>query len=258
MTTEKILSLRPDVLDGPTLVDVAVLEVTMLWPDNLDKRAGALQAIEVKHLTDREQWLPAASANEMSAFVRLVQSAPRFDELASEAKDAVWRGTVAGFILLNAVGLIEAAPERANLSSLKKKIAEAMRKKFKLRVSERTIDNTIWKTFRPVAAYWAAWLITQSPVGRFPCSPADLGSFLGAAEAFRRLGETHRTPQSPSPILQAGEAIIPDPSIPIPQVGLSFEAPSEEVLQIERRRLKAIIMRAKAAQLIERIDRLIT
>ncbi len=227
MTAQKILSLRPDVLDGPTLLDVAVLEVTMLWPDNPDKLAGALQAIEVRHLTDREQWLPAASADEMSAFVRLVQSVPRMDDLASDAQEAMRRGTVAGFILLNAVGLIVASPERANLSSLKKKIAEGMQKKFKRRVSEKTIDNAILPAFRPVAPYWAAWLMTWSPPGRFPCSPADLGSFLGTAEALRRLGETLRTPQSPATILQAGAAIIPDPSIPIPRVGLSFEAPPQ-------------------------------
>jgi hypothetical protein len=77
-----------------------------------------------------------------------------------------------------------------------------------LRVSLKTFQNQIWPTFRCVAHFWAASFKVMKFDGQpFPCHVARLHEFLADAEAYRLMGETLRTKQSPSTVLNPGETI---------------------------------------------------
>jgi hypothetical protein len=220
----RALQFRPDLLDEPNVLDVAIVEFAMLWPNDEDRRSRAMEASVILHLTETQALPIPRSAAEMSEMARLISNASRLADLSDDAKEANWRGVLAGKILLEAVGKSVLAPGLVNLSDLKKKLASGFGAALKVRLSEKTIDNRIWPEFRPVAPLWAAWLFVGDPRGRFPCQPAGLIDFLATAEAFRRLGETIHTPQSPkATILRPGETISISPSVALPIVTLEFK-----------------------------------
>lgn len=246
--------LRPDVLQNPSILDVAVLEVLMLWPTDRARRERVLKSIVIKHVTDKKGWAAPASSLEVSDLVRLVQDAPRLEEFGEAAKDAMRRGVIAGALLTDVVGLTSMKSSNANLSRLKKRYAEAFTKKLRIRMSEKTIDNDVWREYRSVAPYWAAWLWLYVPCDRFPCDPNGLETFLATADAFRIAGESTRTHQSPSPILRVGETFVPDLSISLPHIDLEFEEATPEAKGVDIRRRRAEAIRRRVAKTLNEQD----
>ena len=197
MTGGRALQFRPNVLDAPGALDVAIVEFLMLWPEDEARRSKAMEAAVIRHLTELRGLPIPRSAVEVSDMVRTVSAAPRLTDFTADAKDAFKRGAIAGKIFFEAVGIEHCSSGGANLSRTKKEIAERFSKTLKIRMSEKTINNSVWPTYRSVSPFWAAWLYNWDTTGGFPCNPSDLGMFLATADAFRRRGETTRTPQSP-------------------------------------------------------------
>jgi hypothetical protein len=224
MSQGMTLQFRPNVLDAPDVLDVSIVEFLMLWPEDEPRRAKAMEAAVVRHLTDSGALPMPQSAAELSDLARTISDAPKLSDFTDDGKSAFVRGVIAGKILFEAVGIERCSPGGANLSRTKSEIADKVRKVRKIRMSEKTIDNSVWPTYRSVSPFWAAWLYSGDPTGRFPCNPSDLGAFLATADAFRRLGETTRTPQSPkAAILREGESFAVPASLGLPSVRLEFE-----------------------------------
>jgi hypothetical protein len=223
MSEGRMLQFRPNFLDAPNVLDVAILEFAMLWPHDETRRAAAMEAACVHHLMEMNELPIPQSASETTELARMLTASPRLGDYEKEAKSAFIEGVVAGKILIEAVGLSQLAPEDVNLSRTKIAVAEGFRKGQGIRMSEKTIDNSVWRTYRCVSPLWAAWLYSGDSKERFPCNPSDLGMFLATVDVFRRLGERTHTPQSPrATILRPGESIVVPPSISLPEVTLEF------------------------------------
>ena len=218
------LRLRPGCLDSPGRLDVAELEVQMLFPDPAEARfrARALEAVTFEHLSQTAAHPIPSTQKEVQKLVRRVSAAPRMDDLAEMGKDRFRRGVIAGKILHDAVGLaaIDPTKAKASISRTKQVMGRAF---WRQRLSEKTINNSVWPVYRCVAHFWAAWLYRAHDAPSFPCTPNELGLFLAIADEFRRLGETFRTPQSPSKaILRCGESMSVPPGLLLPRVTLNF------------------------------------
>jgi hypothetical protein len=225
VSSARSLQFREGFLDAPNSLDVAILEFAMLWPNNETRRAQAMEAAVIHYLTETGGLPIPQSASETIEFARVLTASPRLGDFEGDAKTAFVSGTVAGKILLEAVGMSRIAPEYVNLSRIKVATAEVFREGLGIRMTEKTIDNRLWPTYRAVSSFWAAWLLTTpDPKNRFPCCPSDLGTLLATADALRRLGERTHTPQSPkATVLRRGESIMVPPTIALPAVSLEFE-----------------------------------
>jgi hypothetical protein len=132
-------------------------------------------------------------------------------------------GTIAGRILWEAVFSAVMQEGASPIPEVKQSLAKELVKE---RVSQKHIDNVIWPRYRPVAHLWAARKIRHD-AGReqkhFPCSIAELPTFLATAEELRDKGESLRLPRSPeASILRKGDAIrLPD-LVSLPGVTLHF------------------------------------
>ncbi len=217
---QSVLRFRPNVLEAPGDLDVATVEFLMCWPDDEARQSRAMDAAVTHHLIETRGFLVPRSEIELSELARAIFDAPRLmSDLADDAKDAAWRGGIAGRILFEAVRL----GQDANLSRIKFETASIVSKRLKIRMSEKTIDNRVWPTYRSVSPFWAALLYRGKLKGRFPCNPSDLGAFLATADAFRRLGEATHTPQSPNAaVLRRGESIQIPSGLALPAVDLEF------------------------------------
>ena len=98
MTGGRALQFRPNVLDAPGALDVAIVEFLMLWPEDEARRSKAMEAAVIRHLTELRGLPIPRSAVEVSDMVRTVSAAPRLTDFTADAKDAFKRGAIAGKI----------------------------------------------------------------------------------------------------------------------------------------------------------------
>jgi len=223
MTDVKVLALRSDVLIAPDQIDVAVIELVMLWPDEKARTNVSDQSAAFLFLTIADDDNSSNDGSIVSESAREIAKRRMFSGFNDEWEDRMLRGTIAGRLLIESIGLSLLAPELANFSRIKKAIAERFRIDRGIRMTEKTIDNTVWRTFRPVAAYWAAWIYCGGGQP-FPCQPDRLKEFLATAESFRRRAESIHLAQSPrETILLPGETIRIPPEIHLPEFELDLK-----------------------------------
>ena len=225
--TADYLDLREDCLVAPTRWDLAVIEARMLWPHDPDIRGRFLSAVSVKIGVSTIGRIPLQEATpptpaEVREFGEAMLSAPRVEDFTEAGNKAYFHGLVAGKILYEAVGRHDIGSENPGLAAIK-----SMLTAYFDRLSQKTIDDVVWPRYRSVAHFWAAHLTVSEEIGIavFPCRTHDLAHFLATAEAYRRRGETTRSPQSPSPVLRPGEAVMIPPALALPEeVELIFSA----------------------------------
>lgn len=110
---------------------------------------------------------------------------------------------------------------KLGLDEPKQKLIKAAVETFKknssggfLRITPGSFNNEIWPKFKSAAHFWAASVAINTLDnigGAFPCRPDELGRFLSDAEAYRIAGETTRTKQAATTILDPGVTIrLPD------------------------------------------------
>ena len=119
-----ISRLRPDCLDDPNRLDVAVIEAMMLWPDDELKRSYVLDAAYVElvrpHLAD----LPL---EELASLVHVAADALPLSLLRAEAQgERCVRGLISGNVLHNVIAAIDGDSEPPTIG----KIIEACVKSF--------------------------------------------------------------------------------------------------------------------------------
>jgi hypothetical protein len=215
-----VLDLRPDCLASPTRLDIALVEVMMLWPRPTDElwRSKVYSSIEVHDLLGRDQY-PGSQRQLQDVLAKL----PSLVECRSASEAAQANGSMAGEYLLHELGVwVDRAGRdgkgyREHLArSFKAPIVKGYKAR---RLSGKTLENQIWRTFRSVAPFWGAtrliaWetFLASGRPGAFPCVVENFIRFLVYANELRRRGESHRPRQSRWPqLLPPAEMVrIPD------------------------------------------------
>jgi len=177
----------------------------MLWPTDEGMREEILGVLRVELMLLSGNYPQPTTTAERQEYFDLIRNAPQLEPYSKQLKEAYRCGMIAGALLREVVIGIEFG-RPVTLTTSKRRIA---RNFVADRISTSTIDNSIWKHYRGVAAYWAALVDVspEFPPPLAPCRPADLGRFLATADRWRQRGEAARaTPKSP-PLLRKGETI---------------------------------------------------
>ncbi|MDB5617433.1 hypothetical protein [Tardiphaga sp.] len=209
------LALRTGCLDDTSRLDLAVVEAHMLWPDDERARERSLETANVQFGVANSLNLPQYI---LAGLLPIAAEAAPLTELQEVAKKPFFHGLIAGRVLYGAVrGAMAAADDRSMgriYGDIAKSIPAAQR------LSRKTIENKVWPKYRPVAHFWASYVDHALAKGdtTFPCSIGRLGEFLAVAQAFRRLGETTSTPQSPTTILRHYDAVGVPANLAVPEI----------------------------------------
>jgi hypothetical protein len=207
-------ALEPDRV-CPTM---AYLGAVMVWPkpDEVEQRRRAIDAAGAQHIiagfighaasSDRQQFY--FTWEELISVMTFLAGAPPLGDIHQQSKPRTKQGLIAGEILLSQCG---EAGRRLGLGAAKSALSERLNgtKLFET-LSISTIDNTVWRSYRPVAHLWAAQILSsvrrrarRLPFGAVPCAQDDLPYFLACAERLRRIGEAHASRQHVGPVLEA-------------------------------------------------------
>ena len=209
------LELTPEII-GPerTRLTLAYIQGVMLWPDDEESRRRLMTACyanEFRYLIRRLAKLdPSPNSVRITVLAEvsdLLAASPRLSDLAADRKRRAMHGTIAGQILLDTLFDHHRGSKRG-LGAIKQDISQrfARSKNFK-GLSISNINNTVWRTFWPVAHLWSAHFVRQHNLvidGQPTSSPSwldDLPHFLAVAEQLRRDGETCHPRRSDQPIL---------------------------------------------------------
>lgn len=222
------LDLREDCLAAPTRWDLAVIEARMLWPHDPEIRGRFLSAVSVKVGVSSIGRVPLEeptppTPDEVREFGEAMLSAPRVEDFTAAGERAYHHGMVAGGILVEVVGASAVGRENVGLAGIKSMLAARLSRWGRL--SQKTIDNSVWPRYRSVAHFWAAHILIskETDSSALPCRLRDLDLFLATADACRLRGEGIRSaPQATTPVLRQGEAVLIPPALALPEIELSF------------------------------------
>jgi hypothetical protein len=220
MAPDRIIPLEQRHIDHPTKMELACIEVLMLWPDDAKQRALAMRCV-VAQFGATMAAKGAVAPDEIGKLIALAAGAPRGAEIAAGIGTRMDDGLRAGAILFDALALAAVEPEQAGMARVMGSHAKVIGGR--QHTKSKAIYNRVWTPFRPVAPLWAAYMNRARETGchTFPCRLADFAVFLAAAEAFRRRAETVRSEHA-KPILGPGEAWHLRPEIIVPQLKIDF------------------------------------
>jgi hypothetical protein len=171
----------------------ALLEATMLWPDNPERRERFLWAIHASTVRGsiidygKKHDHIRISTADLAEISRTLTGAPLLSEVIREAQRDRFRGEVAGTMLLELLARKHNGSRNIRLGSVKDLSIKTLNgfEAFKLTLWD--INNEIWPRYRTVSHLWAAKAsIEMTAEGR---RPYLLDDFLKIAEHFRVDGE---------------------------------------------------------------------
>jgi len=222
----QIINIPSNFFDAPDRLSVGLIEVLMCWPHDDKYRSDVFEVISIKDHITRYAIQLKRNQEEMEKFTDELNRLPTESEFRKKGKTAFVHGVIAGAIALDAIGQAKIGEKsEVYLKAVKARFSEMIPG---FHTSEKTIDNRIWKNYRRVAHFWAAYLylFAEENIKErvFPCSPNELYMFIAVAEAFRIEGESLRIRQSREKFLfRKDESIRLPPMIPFPPVTLNFE-----------------------------------
>jgi hypothetical protein len=213
--------LTPDnVGERSSRLTVAYLEAVMLFPNDPERQARAMMAVDASLITD---WLNQHSgsdepvpASDLAALVDSVHRAPRLEDFEEASKLAMKRGVFAGYVVLHVLARKQLSPETATIGQA---IALAIKKGFG--DSASNFNKNVRSQFMAVAQLWAAFVMLaqeREASWAFPCRLDSIPYFLAIAEAIRREGEGFKPPQSNSTLLDRSISLKVPEGIALPQV----------------------------------------
>jgi hypothetical protein len=126
---------------------------------------------------------------------------------------------VAGHILRLTLAGLARDPKSDALGAAKKRVSAGFARDSRLSV--KTIENQVWKNYRSVAHFWAAFLSLDDREF-FPCQTKAFRRFLQMAEAYRIAGETTLIFKSGA-VLNAQESFSLPKSMNLPKMTLRVE-----------------------------------
>ncbi|WP_119461886.1 hypothetical protein [Rhodospirillaceae bacterium SYSU D60014] len=230
------LDLTPEMV-GPqrTPLVLSYLENLMLWPDDEQKRARAIEAGKGQFMLDNiKAWPAQADALKLPIVADLFQEAlakPPLAQVREDAETPHLHGMIAGWIPVQYLIRSEVEGSYVKLEDLKDEIVGYLKQRLNMQrgISVFTINTTILPRYRPVQHLWAAHVARLDPSTTeyiFPCPLPDLPDFLALAEAIRVKAEgtaPHRqSVKSGGALLPPGVALAVPPSIPLPEVTLKW------------------------------------
>ena len=200
-----------------TRLDVARIDAGMMFPTDKRARRRYFHTSAVEYI-----WQQPCPGFDRDAFEFAASAVPRA-EMDKQSRAKFEEGIVAGFVLSDTIRKIRLGLTEATLESSMKAAAETFRRR--RRLSVKTINNSIWPTYRCVSHLWAAtwWRLSHQEDVNYPCGRENIRSFLATAEAFRRLGEELRAHKAPRPLLRRGEALCPP--FRVTSIDLEFQKP---------------------------------
>src|SRR5262252_1732091 len=178
--------LTPEPIAAPTRVDIAALEGVMLWPNNAEAQARALLAAICEYYRLRAS-ADLLDRRDLLDLLEFQANAPRLAEITWSERYI--DGIRAGRYLMEVVARISLG------QSIKMKTVATKVAALPPAINVHTFENRIWRDYRRVAHFWAAYLHRAKPQP-FPCALCDFREFIALAEGFRHLGETTNTKQS--------------------------------------------------------------
>jgi hypothetical protein len=214
--TSRELQLRPDCFQNPVRLDLQIVGDAMLWPHDGEMREQATNAAVV---VEGRSWLHNLSNQDVRALFELAANTVPMARIQSEIERPFIRGTVAGHILRLTLAGLARDPKSDALGAAKKRVSAGFAADSRLSV--KTIENQIWKNYRPVAHFWAAFLSLDDRQF-FPCQTKTFKTFLQMAEAYRRAGETTPVFKSGT-ILNSHETFSLPKSMNLPEMTLRVQ-----------------------------------
>src|SRR5436305_1919504 len=112
MAHPSVLGISPNCSVAASRLDVAILEATMLWPDEEKSRGLAIDAARARFGRGLMR-LGLLTRGEEERLLDLAIEAPRQQDLIEKAKAPFVNGFVAGLILHRALALQEINPDEA-------------------------------------------------------------------------------------------------------------------------------------------------
>ncbi len=223
-----VLPITAEELSGPAArLTIGKIEAVMLFPNDpgLQDRAWASCTADMLLSAIEGGRVELDDLGEPGAVARVLRTAPRAVDLQTKAHQAYRYGLAAGHILREMIGA-DARNEAMSMVRAKEKVSEHLTVLNARSMS--TIENTVWKTFRPVAHFWAAYLsLALDSCGRdekypFPCSVKTLAEFLGTAQSYLERGLSLRAPRSARTVLVLAGAWTLPARLDLPR--FAFEA----------------------------------
>jgi hypothetical protein len=190
-----------------------IVESVMLWPGDPEMQRHAISAAVV---TEGLANFHDLSEIELANLLHLSARSLPLEHIQQQIEKPFVRGVVSGHILRLAL-LENAKNSRSNALGEAKKTASKMFSAAR-RLSVSTIENQVWKFYRPVAHYWAAFLSLDDRRA-FPCRTDTFVELLSKAEAFRKAGEGAQVYKSGT-ILDSRESVNLPRSVTVPVANL--------------------------------------
>lgn len=224
-----IIDITVAALQSPTRLHLHHLGAVMCWPGGGERFKAVLA--EGRKAFRREIMLqgaelieagaipvPSLSPQEFADLLRTVSDQPAID--MQEGLDRVYfEGALCGLIVHVAIDRADRAGASLTLESCKRDAQTAFGKvpngyPFDL----KTLNNTVWNKYRPVAHLWAARLAMPRADNKrgFPCRGSELPLFLARAEEYLERGASLRLKQSPVTLLDKVKAWRAPPDLPLP------------------------------------------
>jgi hypothetical protein len=222
---EHIIDISKQAIRTPSRFDLARIGAMMLFPDDESGRhryeeSAAFMSFDPQQLPEIVQW----AMREMAA-----ASWARFEQ-----------GILAGATLHEALGRPRLGLCESGKGDIVRGLISDLQSDPKKRFgqfSSKTVDNTFWPLFRPVAHFWAATFVAMKLEREpFPCALASFKDYLAMVEAYRIAGETTKAKQSPEPsILRPAETVKLPWTLQIRPADLEFlPVPTKKLLPIRR------------------------
>lgn len=225
------LEITPEMI-GPqrTRLALSYIESVMLWPHDAEKRSEAMKTGTATFIRDAISAVPAArravDAAEWLDYFGLLADAMPLRLVQQEAKQPYVYGIIAGELLGAAVGdysidgTLKLTALKSEIVSICKKRAESI-SEFSFSIS--TLDNTIWRRYKPVSHLWAAHVsMALSGDHTFPCSLSRLPYFLGLAKYFLEQGLSIQPPRRGENLLEERVMWHLPPGLHIPTLEVEF------------------------------------
>jgi hypothetical protein len=189
----KTFNLRSDCLSSPSEIDVAIVYAAMLWPTNEKLQDEYIRACAWKIALEEGDLSKINSKADKIELARVIRETPTTRTFSDEIKQGYTDGMISGAILSDVLKAAESG-KGLTLGDVIDRIANNFTKQ---RKSAQTI-NKIWRDYKPVASYWAAYVRMGSPDDQaIPCVPTVLGSFLASSKKITLQAETTKLPHSP-------------------------------------------------------------
>jgi hypothetical protein len=211
------LDLMPNDVTEPTPLTLLAIKSVMFYPDDGMARIAFVKSRALRLADDAVRKGTSLSVSEMEQWRNdALEILPLTDKRFEAEKDRRGRdGICAGALLFQAVGKREA------LTPLKKKITDILfGHKLMVRTadgkihtgSNSAVDNRIWKTFRPVAHFWAAFLLMHKDGERIDDfldrMMDDVIQFLMTADKLRLMAEKTRQKHAIESVLRPGGSVL--------------------------------------------------